>query len=266
MSSARVDDHTVRLTWRDRPLDLEYAWVGDPASRIPVVVFLHEGLGSVAMWKDFPARFCEAHGLRGLVFSRYGYGRSTPKPPAERWNTDFMLRQADEVLPPFFSSLGIERPWLFGHSDGASIALLHAADHPVAGVVAVAPHIFVEDISVESIEKARVTYETTDLRERLARYHDDPDSAFRGWNDAWLDPAFRDWNIEAELARITCPVLAVQGDDDEYGTLEQIRGIARRLPKTRLLAIPECGHSPHRDQPELLIREAGRFILEHPST
>jgi pimeloyl-ACP methyl ester carboxylesterase len=256
----------ARLAWRDRPLDLEYGWVGDPASPIPVVVFLHEGLGSVAMWKDFPASFCEAHGLRGLVFSRYGYGRSTPKPADERWDTDFMLRQADDVLPPFLATLGIERPWLFGHSDGASIALLHAADHPVAGVVAVAPHIFVEDISVESIEQARLTYETTDLRERLARYHDDPDSAFRGWNDAWLNPAFRDWNIEAELARINCPVLAVQGEDDEYGTLEQIRGIARRLPKTRLLVIPKCGHSPHRDQPELLIREAGRFILEHTST
>jgi pimeloyl-ACP methyl ester carboxylesterase len=256
----------ARIAWAERPLDLEYEWVGDTASPIPVVVFLHEGLGSVAMWKDFPARFCEAHGLRGLVFSRYGYGRSTPKPTAERWSTDFMQRQADEVLPPFFMTLGIERPWLFGHSDGASIALLHAADHPVGGVVAVAPHIFVEDISVDSIEKARVTYETTDLRERLARYHDDPDSAFRGWNDAWLNPAFHDWNIEAELARISCPVLAVQGEDDEYGSLEQIRGIARRLPKTRLLVIPKCGHSPHRDQPELLIREAGRFILEHAST
>ena len=255
----------ARIAWAERPLDLEYEWVGDPASPIPVVVFLHEGLGSIAMWKDFPARFCEAHALRGLVFSRYGYGRSTPKPTDERWDTDFMQRQADDVLPPFFATLGIERPWLFGHSDGASIALLHAADHPVAGVVAVAPHIFVEDISVESIEKARVTYETTDLRERLARYHDDPDSAFRGWNDAWLNPAFRDWNIEGELARIVCPVLAVQGEDDEYGSLEQIRGIARRLPKTRLLVIPKCGHSPHRDQPELLTREAGRFILEHTS-
>ena len=255
----------ARIAWAERPLDLEYEWVGDPASPIPVVVFLHEGLGSVAMWKDFPARFCAAHGLRGLVFSRYGYGRSTPKPPDERWSTDFMQRQADEVLPPFLAALGIERPWLFGHSDGASIALLHAADHSVAGVVAVAPHIFVEDISVESIEKARVAYETTDLRERLARYHDDPDSAFRGWNDAWLNPSFGDWNIEAELSRITCPVLAAQGEDDEYGSLEQIRGIARRLPKTRLLAIPKCGHSPHRDQPELLIREAGRFILEHAS-
>ena len=254
------------MAWGERTLDLEYAWVGVAGSPRPIVVFLHEGLGSVAMWRDFPAAFCAAHGLRGLVFSRYGYGRSTPKPPDERWDTDFMQRQADEVLPPFFAALGIERPWLFGHSDGASIALLHAAGHPVAGVVAVAPHIFVEDISVASIEKARAAYATTDLRERLARHHDDPDSAFRGWNDAWLNPAFRDWTIEAELSRITAPVLAVQGEDDEYGTLEQIRGIARRLPKTRLLVIPKCGHSPHRDQPALLIREAGRFILEHTST
>jgi pimeloyl-ACP methyl ester carboxylesterase len=201
--------------------------------------------------------------MRGLVFSRYGYGRSTPKPPDERWQTDFMQRQAEEVLPPFFAQLGIVRPWLFGHSDGASIALLHAARHPVAGTVVLAPHLFVEDISVTSIEKAREAYATTDLRARLARYHDDPDSAFRGWNDAWLDPAFRHWNIEAALDTITCPVLAVQGEDDEYGTLEQVRAIARRLPKTRLLVIPKCGHSPHRDQPELVIREAGRFIREH---
>ena len=252
----------ARIEWRGRPIDIEYQWVGDATSARPVVVFLHEGLGSVAMWRDFPARFCSAHGLRGLVFSRYGYGRSTPKPAGEAWAADFMHRQARETLPALFRVLGIERPWLFGHSDGASIALLYASEFPTAGVVAVAPHIFVEDISVESIEAARAAYATTDLRTRLARYHADPDSAFRGWNDAWLSPAFRDWNIEAEVAKITCPVLAVQGEDDEYGTLEQVRGIARRLPKTRLLELPKCGHSPHRDQPELLSREAGRFILE----
>ncbi|HEX7440846.1 MAG TPA: alpha/beta hydrolase [Caldimonas sp.] len=261
---AHRDDGTgVRIDWRGRPLDLECEWVGAATSRIPVVVFLHEGLGSVAMWKDFPERFCSAHGLRGLVFSRHGYGRSTPRPADEEWPPDFMERQAREVLPALFAHLHVERPWLFGHSDGASIALLHAAQFPVSGVVAVAPHIFVEDLSIASIEAAREAYATTDLRERLARYHADPDSAFRGWNDAWLNPAFRTWNIEAELDRITCPVLAVQGEDDEYGTLEQIRGIARRLPKTRLLVLPKCGHSPHRDRPELLCREAGRFILEH---
>ena len=252
------------LAWRGRTLRLEYAWVGDPGSAWPTVVFLHEGLGSVSMWRDFPEHFCAAHGFRGLVFSRYGYGRSTPKPPHEHWAPDFMHAQAHELLPALFAQLQITRPWLFGHSDGASIALLHAARFEVAGVIAVAPHIFVEDLSIASIEKAREAYAHTDLRTRLARHHDDPDSAFRGWNDAWLNPAFRDWNIEAELADLRCPVLAVQGDGDEYGTLAQIRGIARRWPRTRLSVIADCGHSPHRDQPAQLAAQAARFILDHP--
>ena len=257
------DIRFAQLDWRGRPLRLEYQWVGNAASTIAPVVFLHEGLGSVAMWKDFPERFCDEHGLRGLAFSRYGYGQSTPKPPGERWTPAFMHAQAHEVLPLLVDALRIERPWLFGHSDGGSIALLHAAKFDVAGIVVVAAHLFVEDVSIASIERAREAYETTDLRERLARYHADPDSAFRGWNDMWLSPAFRGWNIETELDAIICPVLAVQGEDDEYGTLAQIRGIQVRLPKTELLVIPKCGHSPHRDQPELLSAEAGRFILEH---
>jgi pimeloyl-ACP methyl ester carboxylesterase len=243
-----------------RPLRLEYQWVGDAASTRPVVVFLHEGLGSLAMWKNFPRQLCEAHGLRGLVYSRYGYGQSTPKPPDERWPVDFMHVQAREVLPALLRQLGVARPWLFGHSDGGSIALLHAASHPTAGVVAMAPHIVVEALSIASIESARHTYETTDLPQRLGRYHADAESAFRGWNDIWLDPSFRGWSIEDELAAVPCPVLALQGVDDEYGTLEQIRGIARRAPQTRLLEIADCGHSPHRDQPDLVIHEAGRFI------
>jgi pimeloyl-ACP methyl ester carboxylesterase len=173
-----------------------------------------------------------------------------------------MEREAREVLPALLDALGIPRAALFGHSDGGSIALLAAAALPgrIDAVVAVAPHCFVEPISVESIAQARVAYLESDLRQRLARYHDDVDSAFWGWNDVWLDPAFRDWNIEADLGAIRCPVLAVQGEDDEYGTLEQIRAIARRLPKTRLLALANCGHSPHRDQPETLIAEAGAFL------
>jgi len=255
----------ARLPWRGREIHLEYEWVGVPRTSAPPVVFLHEGLGSISMWKDFPRELCAAHGLAGFVFSRYGYGRSTPKPRDERWQPDFMARQANEVLPALFAEVGIERPWLFGHSDGATIALLHAARHAVAGVVAVAPHLFVEDVSVKSIELARDAFESSDLRARLARHHADPDSAFRGWNDAWLSPDFRAWNIEAEIAQVACPVLAVQGEGDEYGTLAQVRAIVRRLPKTRLLVIADCGHSPHRDQPEILAREAGRFILEHPS-
>ncbi len=261
MSAVADELQFADLTWRGQPLRLEYRWVGEADAALPVVVFLHEGLGSLAMWKDFPSRLCHAIGLRGLVFSRYGYGRSTPKPPDERWPVSFMHAQAHEVLPALFDALGIRRPWLFGHSDGGSIALLHAARFDVAGLVVVAPHLFVEDLSITSIEKAREAYETTDLKQRLARYHDDPDSAFRGWNDIWLDPAFRAWNIEVELASITAPVLAVQGADDEYGTLAQIDGIARALPKTRLCVVPECGHSPHRDQPDVLMRHVVEFML-----
>jgi pimeloyl-ACP methyl ester carboxylesterase len=250
----------ARLEWHGRPLRLEYQWVGDLTSTAPVIVFLHEGLGSVSMWRDFPASFCTEHGFRGLVFSRYGYGQSTPKPADEHWAPDFMHRQAFDVLPLLLAHLHVERPWLFGHSDGGSIALLYASKFKPAGLVVVAPHILVEDVSITSIEQARDAYATTDLRTRLARHHANPDSAFRGWNDVWLSPAFRAWNIEAELGTITCPVLAVQGEDDEYGTLEQIRGIARLVPHTELLVIPHCAHSPHRDQPETLSRAAGRFI------
>ncbi|KNZ34082.1 MAG: alpha/beta hydrolase [Methylibium sp. NZG] len=266
MSSVTAEVQFAALQWRGRPLRLEYQWVGaqhtdaDPAQ--PVIVFLHEGLGSLAMWKDFPARLCERLGLRGLVFSRYGYGRSTSKPAEERWPPSFMHEQAHDVLPMLFAVLGVQRPWLFGHSDGGSIALLHAARFDVAGLVVVAPHLFVEDVSIASIQKARDAYETTDLRQRLARYHDDPDSAFRGWNDVWLDPAFRRWNVEAELATIAAPVLAVQGADDEYGTLAQIERIRHALPKTRLCVIDECGHSPHRDQPALLMQHTADFIRE----
>jgi pimeloyl-ACP methyl ester carboxylesterase len=261
----RAQPGYVELEWAGRPLSLEVQWVGSADPALPVVVFLHEGLGSVAMWKDFPRQFCEQHGLRGLVYSRYGYGNSTPRPADERWLPDFMHRQAFEVLPALLAALEIERPWLFGHSDGGSIALLHAARfaEKLRGVIVLAPHILVEDISVASIRLARDAYLSGDLRERLARYHADVDSAFLGWNDIWLDPAFRGWNIEAELAGIACPVLAVQGADDEYGTLEQIYGIARQAPQTRTLVLQQCGHSPHRDQPEALSKEAGDFIRSH---
>jgi pimeloyl-ACP methyl ester carboxylesterase len=260
---------TVRITPAGRPLDIEVAWVGEARDEADApLVFLHEGLGSVAMWKDFPARLSERLGARGLVYSRFGYGRSTPRPHAERFSLDFMTREARAALPALLDALGIDRARLFGHSDGASIALLAAAYMPerVASVVAVAPHCFVEPVSVESITAARRAYRDGKLRERLAKYHDDVDSAFWGWNDVWLDPAFRDWNIEPELEAIGCPVFAVQGEDDEYGTLEQIRAIKRRLPKTRLLELPNCGHSPHRDQPEALIEATSAFLGEAQRT
>lgn len=252
------------IDWRGRSVRIEHRLIVPPgAEAAPLVVFLHEGLGSVAMWKDFPDRLCQTLGVRGLVYSRPGYGRSTPRPAEERWDVDFMHRQAHEVLPAFLAALGIDTPvWLFGHSDGGSIALLFAARHPqaVAGLVLLAPHLFVEDMTVHNIELARQAYEHADLRARLARYHDDVDSAFRGWNDIWLAPAFRAWNIEAELDGIRCPALAIQGLDDEYGTLAQIEGIAARVPGTQLLPVPGCGHSPHRDQPEQVIEATGRML------
>jgi pimeloyl-ACP methyl ester carboxylesterase len=252
------------LTAGGKPLRIEYEWVGPAGASRPVMVFLHEGLGSVAMWRDFPARLCEAAGVRGLVYSRPGYGRSTPRPPDEAWRPDFMHLQAREVLPALLEELGVARPWLFGHSDGGSIALLHAAAFPEAqrGAIVLAPHILVEGISVASIAKAREAYLGTDLQQRLARYHDDVDSAFFGWNDVWLSPAFRAWSIEEEIRAIRCPLLAMQGLDDEYGTLEQVRGIARRVPQTQLLEIPRCGHSPHKDQPEVVIEAVKAFVKQ----
>jgi pimeloyl-ACP methyl ester carboxylesterase len=256
------------IRWRERPVRIEHQWLGRERADRPLVVFLHEGLGSLSMWKDFPQRLCDAASLRGLVYSRPGYGRSTPRDPQEAWDLDFMHRQAHEVLPAFLKAVGIDperdKPWLFGHSDGGSIALLYAARFPgaVAGLVLLAPHIFVEPVSVSSIQQARQAYRETDLRQRLARHHDDADSAFWGWNDIWLDPGFSRWNIEAELASIDCPLMAIQGVDDEYGTLGQVRGIARQLPQTRLLEWPDCGHSPHRDQPVRLIDEVTRFITD----
>ena len=257
------------ITWNGQDARVEYQWVGSSDAQAPLMVFLHEGLGSVSMWRDFPHKLCCALGVRGLVYSRPGYGSSTPRPAGEAWRPDFMHRQAEEVLPALLQALSVDAVaspiWLFGHSDGGSIALLHAAKFAdqVAGAIVLAPHILVEDISVSSIALARQAYLNTDLRQRLARHHDNPDSAFWGWNDIWLHPDFKNWRIDAELGSISCPILAVQGLDDEYGTLEQIRGIARCAPQTELLELSHCGHSPHRDQPDHLIQAAGLFFQKH---
>jgi pimeloyl-ACP methyl ester carboxylesterase len=259
----------VDIDWGGRRVRIEHQWLGARDAALPLIVFLHEGLGSLSMWKDFPERLCAAARCRGLVYSRPGYGRSTPRDAEEAWGVDFLHRQAHEVLPALLAALGIDArrhpPWLFGHSDGGSIALLYAARHidRLAGAIVVAPHILVEDLSVTSIAKAREAYLETDLRERLSRHHEDPDSAFWGWNDIWLHPPFKQWSIEQEIEAIRCPLLAVQGLDDEYGTLEQIRGIARRLPQTRLLELAQCGHLAHRDQPDRLIAATAAFIVQH---
>ena len=256
----------VDIDWQGRVVRIEHQWLNAHLHDAPLVVFLHEGLGSVAMWRDYPQQLCNALGARGLVYSRPGYGQSTPRDADEHWAPNFMHRQAHEVLPALLKALHVdEAPWLFGHSDGGSIALLFATRHACAGVMVLAPHIMVEDVSVSSIAQAKEAYENTDLRQRLARYHDDVDSAFWGWNRIWLAPEFRNWSIENELPNIRCPVLAIQGIDDEYGTLAQIRNIQHHVPHTKLLELNDCGHSPHRDQPQALTEGCVQFFKSHVS-
>jgi len=230
-----------------------------PAGR-PTLVFLHEGLGSLAMWRDFPGRVAHATGCNALVYSRYGYGQSEPL--HEDRTVGYMHHEALVALPELLARTGSARPILVGHSDGASIALIHAggAQPPLAGLVLMAPHVMVEEISVTSIAAAKVAYETTDLRAKLGRYHADVDSAFWGWNGIWLDPEFRHWNIEEYLPRIVCPVLAIQGEDDEYGTMEQLRRIGQAVTDAELVDLADCRHSPHKDQPEAVLDAITRFV------
>lgn len=242
---------------------LEYAWFGPPPERAPTLVFLHEGLGCVAMWRDFPARVAAATGWGALVYSRAGYGRSDPVDLPRP--VTFMHREGREVLPEVLEAAGVRDAVLVGHSDGGSIALIHAGsgDAPrVRGVVLEAPHVFVEEVSVESIARIGEVYHSTDLPRRLARYHgDNTECAFRGWNEVWLDPEFRVWNIEEYLPRIAVPVLVIQGEDDEYGTPAQVEAIQRQAGgPVETLLLPDCGHSPHRDQPERTLAAMVEFV------
>lgn len=246
-----------------------------PGSRqgLTPLIFLHEGLGSVSMWRDWPASLCAATGRAGWMYSRQGYGKSSPvadvrgEPRQQasgqrsgRLQPDYMHREALEVLPKLLTRLSVENPVLIGHSDGASIALLHAARFSVNACVVMAPHLFVEDISIQSIEEARVAYEDSQLRERLKRYHDHVDVAFWQWNDVWLSPAFRGFDIREECRTIKAPVLAIQGMDDAYGTMAQIDEVVTAVPHANRLALPNCGHSPHRDQPDAVNQAIARFL------
>lgn len=254
---------SVKVRRNGRDIALECDWVGDLAAS-DTMVFLHEGLGSVSMWRQFPDELCKALGMRGLVYSRYGYGKSTPRPLEERWHSDFMHIEAQNVLPQLLAALRIERPWLFGHSDGGSIALIYAATMPraVAGVVTLAPHIFVEQKSIDSIQLTRDAFSRTDLRDRLSRHHSDVDSAFWGWNDVWLSDEFRGWHITDALSHIIAPCLAIQGEDDEYGTAAQVETVARDVQNGELMLIPNCAHSPHRDQAALVIESVKEFVAQ----
>ncbi|HET7889591.1 MAG TPA: alpha/beta hydrolase [Bradyrhizobium sp.] len=243
--------------------DLEYRLIGPQPSQAPTIVMLHEGLGSAALWGDFPDRLQTATGMGVFVYSRAGYGASSPVTLPRP--LDYMSREALEVLPALLDRIGFTRGVLLGHSDGASIAAIHAGgtgDRRVRGVVLIAPHFVVEDVSVASIAEIRKTYETTELRAKLSRWHRNVDNAFYGWNDAWLDPAFRRWDISDYLAYIRVPVIILQGANDQYGTIRQVE-IAREecYCPVDVTIIPGAGHSPHREAAKLTLATITDFVM-----
>lgn len=241
----------LRLEYRDFPAAL---------TGLPTLLLLHEGLGCVAMWRDFPARLAAATACRVIVWSRPGYGGSQPYP--ERRDVRYMHREAEASLPALLGALNVERPLLIGHSDGGSIALIFAGAFPEVplGIAVLAPHEFVEAITLAGIREARALWEATDWPRKLARYHLDAPRVFADWNETWLSPSFRDWNIEEYLPKIRCPVLAIQGEDDEYATMRQIDVIAERVPGAQLRKLSDCGHTPQRDQEAAVLEALVAFV------
>ncbi len=256
----------TKLYWDQRRIRLEYTFVGVDSPVAPLIVFLHEGLGSLRLWRDFPNQLCAATRCRGLVYSRPGYGQSTPYPANQSWGSDFMHRQAYEVLPALLTKLGIdgsrERIYLFGHSDGASIAMLYASRYAdlVNGMIVVAPHVMVEAVTVNSIKRLKETYDTGEIKVKFAAHHIDADATFDGWSQVWLDQEFLNWSIESELNKIQSPLLIVQGTKDEYGTVDQVNRIIQNLPNSEYVEIPGCGHAPHRTHPDALLSYSTLFI------
>jgi pimeloyl-ACP methyl ester carboxylesterase len=236
-------------------------WIPDEARAAAApIVLLHEGLGSIAMWRDFPALLAQRIGCDVYAYSRYGHGASEPL--AGKREPGYMEHEGRVVLPALLQQLQLARPVLLGHSDGASIAIAYAGTYPerVAALVLEAPHVFVEDVSIAGIEQAKVSFETTGMPQKLARYHSDAARTFYGWNDIWLDPRFRSWSIERYLDRVACPVLVLQGEDDAYGTaLQGATVVARAGGENVLLA--GCGHAPHRDVPEETLRRIAALLL-----
>lgn len=241
---------------------LEYRWLGLPPTEAPTIVFLHEGLGSAGMWRDFPDRVAAATGCGALVYSRLGYGASDPVtgPRPVR----FMHDEALDVLPAVIQHFELQDVVLFGHSDGASISIIYTGSKigQVRALVLEAPHVFVEPVCVESIARMEEAYETTGLRQRLARRHgENADSMFRTWTDVWLRSEFLRWNIEEYLPAIASPVLVIQGEDDEYGTVRQVEAVVSQVQgPVEALVLPRCGHSPHKDQPDRVLDAAAGFI------
>ena len=241
---------------------IEYRFLGPQPDQAPTIVMLHEGLGSVGLWNDFPVKLQAATGCGVFVYSRFGYGQSSPC--ALPRPLDYMTREAKDVLPSILDQIGFRHGLLLGHSDGASIAAIYAGshqDHRLGGIVLIAPHFFTEDVSIASIAEAKKAYETTDLRARLGKWHANVDCAFRGWNDAWLDPGFRNWDITEYLAFIRVPVLIVQGEDDQYGTVKQLEVAQQECYcPVELALIKGAKHTPQREQPEVTLKTIGDFV------
>ncbi|MCF8478513.1 MAG: alpha/beta hydrolase [Pseudolabrys sp.] len=241
---------------------LEYRMIGPRPAAAPTIVMLHEGLGCAGLWGDFPDRLQKATGCGVFVYSRAGYGQSSPVPLPRPLT--YMHNEAREILPSLLEVIGFQRGLLLGHSDGASIAAIYAGsyqDHRVGGLVLIAPHFFTEDEGIASIAEAKTTYQTTDLRDKLARWHKDPDNAFKGWNDAWLDPEFRKWDITEQLAYIRVPMLIVQGEDDQYGTVKQIEVAEQECYcPVEVALLPGAKHSPQREAPEATLKAISEFV------
>lgn len=230
---------------------LEYACFGPAPDKAPTLVLLHEGLGAVALWRDFPQALAEATGFGVFAYSRAGHGQSDPADLPRP--LDYMTREAVDVLPQVLDAIGFQRGVLVGHSDGATISTIYAgnvSDLRVRALVLMAPHFFTEEVGLAEIAKAKLAYDAGELRDKLAKYHRDPDNAFHGWNDSWLNPGFKDWNVADAIDYLRIPVLAVQGQDDQYGTLAQIHEVeSRSYAPVETLILDECRHSPHLDQP-----------------
>ena len=258
MTSHDFTKETFVLNVQNRRLEVQR--IAAAGAHEPSLVFLHEGLGSISHWKDFPARVADASGCPITIYSRYGSGNSDLLTEARA--VTYMQDEALHTLPDLLARLRIENPILVGHSDGASIALIHAAVHDrVRGLVLLAPHVFVEELSVASIAEAKVKFQTTNLPEKLARHHRDADRTFWGWNDIWLHPDFRRWNIEEYLPRIQCPILIIQGLDDQYGTITQVEAIRQQVGgPVEVLPLADCRHSPQRDQPEAVLAAITKFV------
>lgn len=248
------------LTIKSRRIEYVRLQAQETEAQTPTIVMLHEGLGSIAMWQGFPQQVADATGCEVLVYSRHNYGHSDPI--GSDYGIDFMHKEALKTLPEVLDQLNIKKPILFGHSDGGSIALIHAggAQRDLNGIILMAPHVLFERVGVSAAMATKEAYVNTNLRERLARYHVHVDAAFYGWANFWLNPEFLYWNIEEYLSPISCPVLAIQGTDDEYGTMQQIDIIGRKVKDVELLKLPRCRHSAHKDQPLAVLKAVADFV------